>query len=161
MCPENSSHSVVGIHKDLQREKGKARPDVSFIIQLSARETDADGNAKIALSKAITNIADTNVGSVDAATASHGMEIGATPTIVGHLSTLSERLGAMSVITDKVEFLAEVCEILCHAICDVLINSPNITASPVCQDSMDCMLFAVSSEGVLVIFTIILIPCIV
>ena len=160
MRPENSSHSVVGIHKDLQREKGKARPDVSFIIQLSARETDADGNAQIALGKAVTDMADNNVGSVGAA-AAHGMEIGATPTIVGHLSTLSEKLGAMSVITDKVEFLAEVCEILCHAACDALINSPNITASPVCQDSMDRMLFAISSEGVLVIFTMILIPCIV
>ena len=97
----------VGIQNDLQREKGKARPDVPFVIQLSAQETDADGNAKIALDNAVMDVADNNVGS--ASDAVDKIETDPALLLVQHLSTLSDKLGVMDVITDKVDSLAEVC----------------------------------------------------
>ena len=97
----------VGIQKDLQREKGKARPDVPFVIQLSAQETDADGNAKIALDNALIDVVDNNVGS--ASNVVDKIEADPASLLVNHLSTLSDKLGVMDVITDKIDSLAEVC----------------------------------------------------
>ena len=97
----------VGIQKGLQREKGKARPDVPFVIQLSAQETDADGNAKTALDNALMDVADNNVGS--ASDAVDKIEADPASLLVDHLSTLSDKLGVMDVITDKIDSLAEVC----------------------------------------------------
>ena len=75
-------------------------------------------------------MADNNVGSVGSAV--NETEMGTTQTIVDHLSTLSEKLGAMSVITDKLELLAEVREIGSYRSCDTLIYSPDFTAPPIC-----------------------------
>ena len=98
----------VGIQKDLQREKGKARPDVPFVIQLSAQETDANGNAKIALDNALMDVSDSNVGSTSNVV--DKIETDPALLLVQHLSTLSDKLGVMDVITDKIDSLAEVCE---------------------------------------------------
>ena len=97
----------VGIQKSLQREKGKARPDVPFVIQLSAQETDADGNAKTALDNALKDVADNIVGS--GSDAVDKIETDPALLLVQHLSTLSDKLGVMDVITDKINSLAEVC----------------------------------------------------
>ena len=96
----------VGIQKDLQRAKGKARPDVPFVIQLSAQETDADGNAKIALDNALIDVVDNNVGS--ASNVVDKIKADPASLLVDHLSTLSDKLGVMDVITDKIDSLAEV-----------------------------------------------------
>ena len=97
----------VGIQRDLQREKGKTRPDVPFVIQLSAQETDADGNAKTALDNALVDVADNNVGS--ASDAVDKIETDPALLLVHHLSTLSDNHGVMDMITDKIDSLAEVC----------------------------------------------------